>query len=150
MKCPLFEKKWTVWLRNACFLLLLIPLACTTMGKPKDDEGGLIQSVQAFHSALKWEDYKLASSWLDSSRREDFWNLADELNENVRVLDFALRDVSVDGQSQTGVVHIRCQYFHTRDPRLMSKTLTQRWKYLPDQKVWIVEHTDLGALLSAP
>ncbi len=151
MKCWFFEsKRIDQWLRISCILFLMVPLSCATLGKPKNDEAGLIQSVQAFHNALKWEDYKLASTWFHHSQRENFWNLADELNENVRVMDFSLRDVWVEQQSLTGVAHIRCQYFHTRDPRLMSKTLTQRWKYIPDQQAWIVEHSNLEALLTAP
>lgn len=132
-------------------LLLLFPtLSCTTMGTPKNDESGLLQSVQAFHAALRWENYQLASSWLPGSQKELFWSQADELQENVRVMDFSVRDLSVEPEGFKGVAYIRCQYFHTRDPRLMNKTLKQRWFYSPQDKTWLVEHTDLDVILARP
>ncbi len=132
------------------FMLLAVAMSCSTMGQPKNDEPGLRQSIEAFHKAIRWEEYSLAADWVQPDHKESFWSLIDELRQNARVMEFSLRDISVEPSRIKGSALIHCQYFHIRDPRLMTKTLKQHWRYSQEKKLWFVVHTDFHAILSKP
>lgn len=136
--------------RWMCVILLAAAASCSTMGHPKNDESGLRQSVESFHKAVRWENYILAGNWVSSDQKESFWTLIDDLQQNVRVMEFSPRDISVAPDRIMGSALIQCRYFHLRNPRLTTKTLKQHWQYSQEKKLWFVVHTDFHTILSSP
>jgi hypothetical protein len=123
-------------------------VACAVFGGGvKQDEEGLQKSVEAFNAAVRWNDFKGATAFLPIPARERFWNLVDQMEAKVRIMEFEIREVMQDKLLPTGTVFIRFRYYRTNDPHVLMKTVQQKWRYEEKDKTWLVVEHNLNSLL---
>ena len=129
-----------------CLVLPLL-LSCSTFGDKKNDDKSLVEHIEAFNSALRWEDFKIAASVIPPQSQEEFWRLADKMQGRVRIMDFQIRNVSMEPGSQSWTAILRFRYYYTDDPHVRTKTLRQRWRFLEKEEVWQLVQFDLMELM---
>ena len=135
---------------KASLLCLVLPLllSCSSFSSKKNDEKNLLTHIEAFNSAIRWEDYQAASAWIVPQLQGEFWRQADNLQGHIRLMDFQVRNISLENEGYSGTVVLRFRYYYTDDPHLRSKTLQQRWRYLEKEKAWQLVQYDLAALMA--
>lgn len=121
--------------------------SCASIQGGKADPELLGETVDKFHSAIRWEEYKAASEFLPSPQRAQFWEDMDLFQRRVRVMDFRVRDVITHEKSPFAQVIVQCRFYHTNDPQLLTKTLQQEWRFLQKGKRWQVTRHDLETLI---
>jgi hypothetical protein len=119
--------------------------SCGVLDTRKDNEKGLLLAVDRFTKDLRWEDYKSASVWIAPSAQKAFWDLADRLHEQVRIVDYQLVDVGVNEIS--GNATLRFRFYQKQNPRIQTVTLHQQWLFSETDRVWQVERNDLQKLM---
>lgn len=144
----MFNRVQRLFFLGLCALFCLI--SCSTWGKPKNDKAGLYESVKTFNDAIRWEDYRVASTFMPPSAKDTYWEQVDELQKNVRIMEFEVREITVEPEKLRGEAYVRCQYFHTNNPKLLTRNLKQSWRYSEEDKAWSVEYHDLDQILSKP
>jgi hypothetical protein len=145
----LFQPRSRVISKVSLFCLVLpLLLSCSSFSSKKNDEKNLLTHIEAFNSAIRWEDYQAASSWVVPQLQEEFWRQADSLQGHIRLMDFQVRNIALENEGFSGTVVLRFRYYYTDDPHLRSKTLQQRWRYLEKEKVWQIVQYDLAALMA--
>lgn len=122
-------------------IFLLVLTSCTGLGKSRGDEKNFSLAVQGFNSFVRWGEYKQASAWIMPQARSYYWELTDWLGSNVRILDFEVREVSVNEVSQTGMSTVHYRFFYKDDPYIRTKTIEQKWRFQESEKAWqVVQH----------
>lgn len=129
------------------YLALSSLTSCASIQGGKADPELLGETVDKFHSAIRWEEYKAASEFLPSPQRAQFWEDMDLFQRRVRVMDFRVRDVITHEKSPFAQVIVQCRFYHTNDPQLLTKTLQQEWRFLQKGKMWQVTRHDLETLI---
>jgi|GEM_PF-1230414 len=151
-----------VWHRGMCrpesrfFCIVLITFlfvspflySCTTMGeKARGSEKDLVKSTEAFNVALRWNDFKSASCWIPPTCKESFWQFAEAMQNKLRITDFEVRDVSVDGTGTAGTAIVLYKYYYTHSPCLQTRTVSLRWTHTEKSKIWQLDTAPLLTLM---
>lgn len=136
-------------LRSALILWLLagILCSCSLLSTQKGDEEALRLAADRFNTNLRWEDYKAAATRMAPSKREDFWNQADRLQGQVRIMDYQVVDVSMNDADGSGAVTLRYRFFHKRNPQLQTTMVHQKWVFSDREHVWQVVKNDMEQLM---
>ena len=132
-----------------CLLCLLfsIPVSCGSVGGKKNTSETLGAAVEAFNNAVRWEEFRSASQLLSAAERDEFWEIVDQMQKRIRLMDFEVRDISIEEDKFTGSAVLRYRYYSPTDPSVRTKMLHQKFRYLEKQKAWQVTHHDLNMLL---
>lgn len=124
-------------------------IACKTLERQKCNSENLGQSVEKFLMALRWEEYKVASQFIPLPSRRQFWDDMDLFQRRVRLMDFEVRDVSLRQSTMSADVILQCRFYHTDDPQLHTRTIQREWRYMNNEKVWLIVKHDLESLILA-
>lgn len=124
-------------------------VACQTLTGQKCNPETLGLSVEKFLTAVRWEEYKVASEFVAPPSRKQFWEDMDLFQKRVRLMDFQVRDVSLRQSSLSADVVLQCRFYHTDAPQLHTRTIQQEWRYMENEKVWLVVRHDLESLILA-
>jgi hypothetical protein len=119
--------------------------SCSTLRGQNEDEKGLILAVERFSKDIRWGDYRSAAAWVDPSAKEEFWDQADRLREAVRILDYQIVDVGLNGFS--GKVTLRYRFYQKQNPQIQTRTLHQHWLFSDQDRAWQVVRNDLHKLM---
>jgi len=147
MRRTLVGKRGSLLTVCLCCLLSSALLSCGSVGGKKNTNETLGASVEAFNNAVRWEEYRAASELLISAERDEFWNVIDEMQKRIRLMDFEIRDIRVEEDTFTGSAVLRYRYYSLTDPSVKTKMLHQKFRYLEKQKAWQITHHDLDLLL---
>lgn len=137
-------------IRHTLLLLILtcavfLP-ACSTLGGKKNDMKNLTKAVEAFNTALRWGDFKMASALVAPALQEQFWQQSDILEKNIRLTEYDIRNISMAAEGQSTPVIVRYRYYYTNNPQLRTVTVRQDWHYSEVAEGWQLTHTGLDAL----
>ena len=129
-------------------LVLPIFVSCSTFSEKKNDESHLAQNIEAFNSALRWEEYKLAAAMLPPHLQDEFWRQADAVQGHMRIMDFEIRNILLEQGGFYGTAMLRFRYYYRNDPQVRTKTLRQQWRFLEKEKTWQVVQFNLDELMA--
>jgi hypothetical protein len=136
------------WPLIICMPVVFLSISsCASLGKSAGDEKDLTSAVQSFNFSVRWGEYKEASVWVIPQTRNYYWELSDWLVDNVRILDFEVRDVVFDEASNTGTSSVYYRFFYKDDPYIKTKTVEQKWRYEQSGKLWQVVQHNLESLV---
>lgn len=146
---PSLPQRKTCSLRFILLLWLLagILCSCALFGGQRNDEEALRLTADRFNRALRWEDYQAAAARVAPSRREVFWGLVDRMQGQVRVMDYQVVDVVLNGKDGLGTVTLRYRFFLKRKPQLQTVMVHQKWAFSDRDQTWQVVKDDLDQLL---
>jgi hypothetical protein len=136
---------WTFLFPWLVCLVAGISSSCAPLGGQKENEKGLLLAVDRFSKDIRWEDYKSASSWIAPEAKDQFWDQADRLHEGVRIVDYQVVDVLLDGIS--GKVTLRYRFYQKQNPQIQTRTLHQQWLFSDKNGVWQVVRNDFQRLM---
>jgi hypothetical protein len=119
--------------------------SCAPLRGQNEDEKGLLLAVERFSKDIRWGDYKSAMAWIEPSAKEEFWGLADRLYDSVRIIDYQIVDVGLNGSSAK--VSLRYRFYQKQDPRIQTRTLHQHWLFSDQDRAWQVVRNDLRKLM---
>jgi hypothetical protein len=142
-----FRNCKTSWKCCAAFIVLLLLTGCSASKKPQKGREGLLAAVESFNSLLRWEDYRLASSWIPQNDKEMYWGIADLFQGRLRIMEYQIRDISVAPDGASGSVFLSFRFYFTNDPNLLSRTIHQKWVFSDEKQSWVVTTHDLEGLL---
>jgi hypothetical protein len=127
--------------------LFLLSFSCATITKGEASKDGLGKAATQFNTALRWADPQRASVWIPAPAEDDFWKLIDKVHKQIRVMDFEIRKVSYEENSDLGSVRVYFRYYHLNDPTVRDLTLHQKWRFDENKKAWKVVQHDIETLL---
>ena len=128
---------WTVLARLCMVLLIIFPaFACSTLSGSQASQDSLTSAVEAFNTALRWGEYKLAAALVTADEQERFWSFSDLVEGRIRITNYEVRQVVWDSASGTIPVFVKFQYFFMHDPHLQTRTIRQQWRYSEQAKGW--------------
>jgi hypothetical protein len=130
----------------ACLLAGMLS-SCGLFSSQKNDGQALLGAADRFNTDLKWQDYKSAASRIAPSERESFWGKVDQLQGRIRIMDYQVVDVNLDGKEGSGTVILRYRFFSTSNPQLQTKTLHQKWVFSERGEGWQVVENDLEKIM---
>ena len=130
----------------AAFLLSSC-ISCASANSQKNSPEGLGSSVRIFSYALRWGDYKAAAIFQPLNQQQRYWDLMDEFNRKLRIVDYEVRQVNLEPGSTTGIAILNYHYYLTSDPNMRSKNIQQKWSYVEKEKLWKVSEDGLDQLL---
>jgi hypothetical protein len=139
--------RWHRWMFFFPWLIYLVAgfsSSCAMLDSRKENETGLQQAAEGFNKDLRWEDYRSAMARIAPSAREVFWGVADRMHEGVRIVDFQVIDVVVDGSS--GNVTLRFRFYQKQNPQIQTRTLHQQWLFSEKDRGWQLVKDDLQKL----
>jgi hypothetical protein len=143
-----FRTSTSCIIRNAFILLMVLVMAsCASMGdKRKKSSENLRDSVEAFNSAFRWEDYQTATAFLNPSKKEAFWKEVDRFKGKIHIIDYQVREVQHEEIALRGTAIVFIQYYRTAVPNVLTTTLTQKWYYAEKEKMWQLGKSGLEAI----
>jgi hypothetical protein len=129
-------------------LLLAGAMSCSSIGSTYNNPKGFNLSVDQFHNALRWEAYDTALVFVSPPLVDDFWQLADILQGKIRIMEYEVRQPVMDPISGSGSVTVHFKLYHQDGPRLQTRTVREKWVYLPKEKIWQIVRHDLDELMN--
>lgn len=143
------RKKYAVFFTVCLYGLLASTLiSCSTFGKgKKNNNETLAETVEAFDNGIRWEEYKAASALLIPSERDEFWDLTDRIQKNIRIMDIQVRDVTLSEDKLGGKAVLRYRYYSPSDPYLRTKTIHLKLRFFEKEKAWHITQHDLNVLV---
>lgn len=146
---PASRKKYSTLFTVCLYGLIASALiSCASFGKgQKNNNENLVKSVEAFNNAVRWEEYKAAAAFLSPLERDEFWDLSDRIQKNIRIMDFQVRDITLADDKLSGKAVIRYRYYSPSDPYVQSKTVHQKLRFDAKEKAWHITRHDLDLLV---
>ena len=127
------------------FLALIITSCASTWGENKKPEE-FKDSIDAFNSAFRWEEYKEAAAFVPPDKKEEFWAQVDKFKGKIRITDFEVRETQLKDKNPSATAILHLQYWRTESPTLQTVTFTQKWYYNAKEKKWMVVDHGFGAI----
>jgi len=121
--------------------------SCSMFGGEKDNQEGLLLSVDRFNKDLRWEDYKSAATSIAPSAKKEFWDQVDWLQGRVRIIDYQVVEVDMGDGGGSGTVALRYRFFPKNNPQPQTRTLHQQWVFSKKTGAWEVVRHDLQKLM---
>ncbi len=137
--------------------LALLLTACAGMSQERKDKRqseSLKSSIDAFNGAFRWEDYPTAMAFVPAVKKEAFWAAVDRFKGKIHIVDYQIRGIAhVEGTCSASAT-LYFQFWRTDSPILQTRTFTQEWYYIANEKDrdrgWKVQSSGYGALTAAP
>ncbi len=120
----------------------LFLLACATV--PKADPESLKPTIEGFHKAVRWKDYRQASDLLVPELRNVFTKQRLKLNDeqNLTITEYELEDARVASDGMSASVVSRISWFRLPDSTVKSATPTSLFVWR--EAHWLLESQDEG------
>lgn len=121
---------------------LVLGWACATV-KTSDQES-LKPTIEGFHTAVRWKDYRAASDLIVPERRDSFTKQRLKLDDdkNLTVTEYQLEDARVSQDTLSATVVSKISWFRLPDSTVTSATLTSVFVWR--QGHWLLESQDDG------
>lgn len=145
------DKKASKLFQAACiFLIVGLASSCGTFTSKEDKEReSLKNSVEAFNSSFRWEDYKSASAFVNPDQKELFWAEVDKFKGKIHLVEFQVREIDWKEKAPTATAIIYFQYYRPDAPTLETVTFTQKWYFSEKDKHWLVGQSGFQAITKA-
>lgn len=134
--------------RIGCVLLLAcLTAACGGYGQSeKKEKEAFAAAVEAFNHAFRWEDYDAAAVWIDPARKLKFWTEVDKFKGRIRIIDYKIRDIDFGEEKPVSTAVLYFQYYRIDSPTIETVTLSQKWRFVEEEKHWQLEQSGYGAI----
>lgn len=144
MNSPFFRLRFAFVVFAAVVSLLMA--GCPQSSKESKNEEDLVKTVRNFNSMFRWGDYKVASVWIVPNAKEAYWNFVDKYQHALRIIDFEVRDASLDESMKKGTVLVSFRYYLTENPNVQTRIIKQNWIFLENKKAWVILETGFHQL----
>lgn len=123
-------------------LVSLFFCACATV--PKADQEQLKPTIEGFHKAVRWKDYRQASDLLVPELRTEFTKQRLKLNDdqNLTITEYDLEDARVAPDGMRASVVSKVSWFRLPDTTVKSATPTSQFVWR--EAHWLLESMDEG------
>lgn len=121
--------------------------ACAALSKNKNTRKTLSTAVEGFNTALRWGDFKVASTFVAPDFQEQFWRQSDIMEGRIRLTEYDIRYITWTENERTSPVIIRFRYYTTNDPTIQTETVRQVWRYNEQAQGWQLIQSGLDALM---
>lgn len=121
----------------ALFLVLVLG-ACATTSKKSNLEA-LKPTVERFHEAIRWRDYRSAARLIVPERQGDFQRARIKLHDDrdLTITDYEIEDVKLSEDGQRATVQSRIQWM--RLPSASEQTALVTSEFVFRDGVWLLE-----------
>lgn len=110
-------------------MLLAAALGVAACGGSAKRSHDLQYDVRAYNEGVRWVKLPQAATRILPSERDDFLNQREELEEELRIDDFEIMRLKMEGNSQeTAKVQIKWTWHMDREGIVKSTTSRQDWK----------------------
>ncbi|RAL22111.1 hypothetical protein DL240_09660 [Lujinxingia litoralis] len=100
--------------------------AAQTREKPGDPVA-LEMSARNFHKNLRWARYEEASQAVHEAAREAFLGRYEELGEDFRVVDLALRKVEFSDDGFEALIEVEQEWYELPETTVRQERFVERW-----------------------
>lgn len=116
--------------------------ACATV--PKADQEQLKPTIEGFHKAVRWKDYRQASDLLVPELRTVFTKERLKLDDdkNLTITEYELEDARVASDGMSASVVSKVSWFRLPDTTVKSATPTSQFVWR--EAHWLLESMDEG------
>ncbi len=135
-----------LWLPLILFLALIMASCASTGSQEKKLDDSVKLSIEAFNSAIKWEEYTEAATFVPTDKKEQFWAVMDKLKGKIRITEYNLREVERKEKRLSADAILQFQFWRLESPTLQTVTFTQKWYFTEKDKQWRVGYSGLGAI----
>lgn len=108
-------------------------------GSTRDHMKDLKQSVDAYHTAFRWNNYQQAAMYLPNDLRTAFVTYFDEDSPTMHIEGVEILKVDVKSPDAADVT-VRYRYMKLPSVVVQRKIVQQSWHRVDDE--WILEHED--------
>lgn len=129
-----------------CGMVLLLVVSCssTAMNHANEDSFNLV--VENFHNAVRWGEYEAAATYVGPTMQEDFWRIADALQNRVSITECQIKRSAYDQKGRSGSVVLFVRYCSKGNPEVITRTIHERWTFTEKDKLWRLVSHDLNTL----
>lgn len=120
---------------------------CGSLGESTRESKGFGLAIDQFHSAVRWEAYDRALPFVSPPLVDDFYDLTDILQSKVRIMEYEVRNLSIDQKGETATATVFFKFYHQNSPQLQTKTIREKWAYADKEKIWQIVHHDMKELM---
>jgi hypothetical protein len=131
-----------VWCAVALFLV--VSCSSTAMNHANEDSFNLV--VENFHNAVRWGEYEAAATFVGPTMQEDFWRIADALQNRVSITECLVKRSAFDRNGRSGSVVLFVRYSSKGNPEVITRTIHERWAFTEKDKMWRLVSHDLNTL----
>jgi hypothetical protein len=114
------------------------------MRKANEDSFNLV--VENFHHAVRWGEYEAASTYVGPTMQEDFWRIAEALQNRVSIMECQIKRSSFNRMTRSGDVTVYVRYYVKEKPEVITRTIHERWSFNESDKMWRLVSHDLNTV----
>jgi hypothetical protein len=133
----------SVWTRAAGVLIVLLLLSgCEgTFGKYSSGNRSnqLHEAVLEYNKYVRWQEWEKASDYIKTDEQSAFKQQLEELEEDLRITDFEIRDTDVDSDAKTATARILYRYYWLPSITEKKMRFSQKWVWSEEEKRWAVD-----------
>ncbi|MFP2933128.1 hypothetical protein ACLESO_49865 [Pyxidicoccus sp. 3LG] len=120
-------------------LLLALALGACAATSKKSNLEALKPTVEQFHQAIRWKDYRAAARLIVPEKRADFSKARIELKDDkdLSITDYEIEDVKVSEDGQRATVQSRIQWM--RLPSASEQTALVTSEFVLRNGAWMLE-----------
>jgi hypothetical protein len=118
--------------RRAALLAVLLAAGCSASARSANED--LVTDVREFQEGLRWRSYDRAAGHVPAHRREQFLDAHEELDRDLRIVDYELERVTIERDGRHAVVRVRFTWHLESVGRVHETTVDERWER--QGKVW--------------
>lgn len=126
--------------------LLLLTVSCASMDMKHASEDSFNLVVENFHNAIKWGEYQTAATFVGPTMQEDFWKIADSLQNRVSIMECQIKRSSFATNGRSGDVVLLVRYYAKNKPEVITRTINEHWRFFDKEKMWYLVSHDLSLL----
>jgi hypothetical protein len=127
----------SIMLTLACLFLVGLVASCASFSNKEEKQRETLKdSVEAFNSSFRWEDYKSASVFVNPDQKELFWTEVDKFKRKIHLVEFQIREITWNEKAPVATAILFFQYYRTDAPILKSVSFSQKWYFSEKEKSW--------------
>ncbi|RDV38119.1 hypothetical protein DV096_09905 [Bradymonadaceae bacterium TMQ3] len=133
------EKGLRSWLAAALVLLgtvLLVGAGCSAaqVAERPADPAALDMAARNFHKNMRWARWEEASQQVHEAAREGFLGRYEELGDDYRVVELALRKVEFSEDGFEATLEVEQEWYELPDTTVRQERFVERW--VSEKGVW--------------
>ena len=104
----------------------------------------LYQSVKIYNERLRWQQYDVASKFVDSDSQTQFMEYYEGLRSSLNITDVKMVSAELDQDNpDKGKASVYITYFQLPGTSLKRELQRQNWTYDVDEERWLINLPDL-------
>jgi hypothetical protein len=127
-------------LQGAAFTAAMVDSSLT------EHNSKLKDSMEAFNHAFRVQNYADASVFVIPDKVEDFWSEARRFKGRIRLMEYKLKDMQLDKETNQATAILDFQYWRMESPYVQTVSCTQKWQYSEKDRAWRVSDSGFEAI----